>query len=62
MRQTFTARRLLTPQGTIDHPVITVEDGLIRSIETTATSSEDTLLTTTFVDIHKQGAAINDEM
>ncbi|HEY6413670.1 MAG TPA: N-acetylglucosamine-6-phosphate deacetylase [Edaphobacter sp.] len=62
MPQTFTARRLLTPQGTIDHPVITVEDGLIRSIETASSSREDTTLTATFVDIHIHGAASHDVM
>jgi N-acetylglucosamine-6-phosphate deacetylase len=62
MSQTFTARRLLTPQGTIDHPVITVEDGLIQSIETAASSSEDTTLTATFLDIHIHGAASHDVM
>ena len=62
MPQTFTARRLLTPQGTIDHPVITVEDGLIQSIETAGNSSEDTTLAATFVDIHMHGAASHDVM
>ena len=62
MSQTFTARRLLTPQGTINHPVITVEDGLIRSIETAASSSDDTTLTATFLDIHMHGAASHDVM
>jgi len=62
MPQTFTARRLLTPQGTIDHPIITVEDGLIRSIETATHSTEDTTLTSTFLDIHMHGAASHDVM
>ena len=62
MPQTFTARRLLTPQGTIDYPVITVEDGLIRSIETATSSNEDTTLTATFLDIHIHGAASHDVM
>ena len=62
MPQTFTARRLLTPQGTIDYPIITVEDGLIRSIETATHSTEDTTLTSTFLDIHMHGAASHDVM
>ncbi|MCU1227106.1 MAG: N-acetylglucosamine-6-phosphate deacetylase [Edaphobacter sp.] len=62
MPQTLTARRLLTPQGTINHPVITVEDGLIQSIESAASSSEDTTLTSTFMDIHTHGAANHDVM
>jgi len=62
MPQTLTARRLLTPQGTIDHPVITIEDGLIQSIESAASSSEDTTLTSTFLDVHTHGAAGRDVM
>jgi N-acetylglucosamine-6-phosphate deacetylase len=62
MAHTLTARRLVTPQGTIDHPVITVEDGLIRSIEPASTSSNDTTLTATFFDIHTHGAASHDVM
>lgn len=62
MPQTLTARRLLTPQGTIDHPVITVEDGLIQSIESASSSRDDTTLAATFVDIHMHGAASHDVM
>ena len=62
MIQTLTARRLLSPHGTIDHPVITIADGLIQSIESTATSSEDTTLTPAFLDIHTHGAANHDVM
>ena len=62
MIQTLTAQRLLTPHGTIDHPVITIEDGLIQSIESTASSSEDTTLTAAFLDIHTHGAANHDVM
>ena len=32
MPQTITARRLLTLEGVLDHPVITIEDGIIQSI------------------------------
>jgi N-acetylglucosamine-6-phosphate deacetylase len=62
MIQTLTARCLLTPQGALDHPVITIADGLIQSIESTATSSEDTTLTPAFLDIHTHGAANHDVM
>ena len=62
MIQTLTARRLLSPHGTIDHPVITIADGLIQSIESTATGSEDTTLTPAFLDIHTHGAANHDVM
>jgi N-acetylglucosamine-6-phosphate deacetylase len=62
MPQILTARRLITPDGTIDHPVITVEDGLIRSVESAPSSKEDTTLTSTFLDIHTHGAAGHDVM
>jgi N-acetylglucosamine-6-phosphate deacetylase len=62
MIQTLTARRLITPQGAIDHPVITIEDGLIQSIESATNSSEDTTLTPAFLDIHTHGAAGHDVM
>ncbi len=62
MIKTLTARRLITPQGTNDHPVITIADGLIQSIEFAASSNEDTTLTPTFLDIHTHGAANHDVM
>src|ERR1700733_12437342 len=62
MIQTLTARRLITPQHIIDHPVITIKDGLIESIESAASSSDDTTLTSTFLDIHTHGAAGHDVM
>jgi N-acetylglucosamine-6-phosphate deacetylase len=62
MTQTLTARRLLTSEGAIDHPVITIEDGLIQSIEQAKSSKEDTTLTPTFFDIHTHGAANHDVM
>jgi N-acetylglucosamine-6-phosphate deacetylase len=61
-RAILTARRLLTPQGTLDHPVITIEDGRIQSIDFAETSKEDTTLTPTFLDIHTHGAANHDVM
>jgi N-acetylglucosamine-6-phosphate deacetylase len=62
MIQTLTARRLTTPQDIIDHPVITIKDGLIESIESAASSSDDTTLTPAFLDIHTHGAANHDVM
>ena len=62
MIQTLIARRLITPQDIIDHPVITIKDGLIESIESAASSSDDTTLTSTFLDIHTHGAAGHDVM
>lgn len=62
MPRTITARRLLTPQGVIDHPVIAIEDGLIASIDRAETSKDDTTLTPAFFDIHTHGAANHDVM
>jgi N-acetylglucosamine-6-phosphate deacetylase len=63
MLETISARRLLTPDGAIDHPVITLDgDGLIRSIDRASSSKEDTTLTATFLDIHTHGAANHDVM
>ena len=63
MLETLSARRLVTPEGSIDHPVITIDgDGLIRSIDRASSSKEDTTLTSTFLDIHTHGAANHDVM
>jgi N-acetylglucosamine-6-phosphate deacetylase len=62
MMQTLTARHLITPQGSIDHPVITISDGLIQSIDAAGSSSEDTTLTSTFLDVHTHGVAGHDVM
>jgi N-acetylglucosamine-6-phosphate deacetylase len=62
MLQTLTARRLITPQGNLDHPVITIAGGLIQSVETATSSSEDTTLAPAFLDIHTHGAAGHDVM
>lgn len=59
----LTARRLYTSQGTIDHPVITIDDdGLIAGIHSDTVSKSDDVLTTTFFDIHTHGAASYDVM
>jgi N-acetylglucosamine-6-phosphate deacetylase len=63
--QTLIARRLLTPTGTIEFPVITLTpDGLIEDISSDPaieSDSEDTL-TPTFLDIHTHGCANHDVM
>ncbi len=46
----------------MDHPVITIADGLIQSIDSATSSSEDTTLAPTFLDIHTHGAANHDVM
>jgi len=61
--QTLTARRLLTPIGTIEFPVITLTpDGLIADISSDTTIQSDEILTPTFLDIHNHGCAHHDVM
>jgi N-acetylglucosamine-6-phosphate deacetylase len=62
MPQTLTARRLLTPTGTIDHPVITIDNGLIKEITSDPTIRSEETLTPTFLDIHTHGCANHDVM
>jgi N-acetylglucosamine-6-phosphate deacetylase len=66
MSKTLTARRLITPIGLIEFPVITVSSsGLIEDISSDPSlhsgDCEDTL-TPTFLDIHTHGAASHDVM
>ena len=62
MRKTLTARRLILPTGTLDHPRIKIVDGLIESIHSGDPTGEDTTLTPAFLDIHTHGAAGHDVM
>jgi N-acetylglucosamine-6-phosphate deacetylase len=62
MNTTLIARRLLTPTGTIDHPLITIEDGLIKEITTDPSIRSEETLTPTFLDIHTHGCANHDVM
>jgi N-acetylglucosamine-6-phosphate deacetylase len=62
MPTTLTARRLLTEHGQIDFPVLTLEEGLIRSIEPGAANSSRETLTASFLDIHVHGACSHDFM
>jgi N-acetylglucosamine-6-phosphate deacetylase len=57
MPTTLTARRLLTEHGQIDFPVLTLEDGLIHSIEPGAPNGSDETLTASFLDIMAATAA-----
>jgi N-acetylglucosamine-6-phosphate deacetylase len=62
--QTLTARRLLTPIGSVEYPVITVgDDGLIAEIESNPTvpHANDTL-TAAFLDVHTHGGMSHDVM
>jgi len=64
MKTVLTARRLLTADGAIDHPRITVDaDGIITGIEAgEAGTNEETTLTVAFFDVHVHGAAGHDAM
>jgi N-acetylglucosamine-6-phosphate deacetylase len=63
MHTTLTARRLLTPTDTIDHPVITLTpDGLIADISSDPSIRSEDTLTPTFLDIHTHGCANHDVM
>ena len=63
MPTTLTARRLHTSQGTIDHPVVAIDDeGLIASIHSDPKNASEDVLTATFLDIHTHGAANYDVM
>jgi N-acetylglucosamine-6-phosphate deacetylase len=62
MPTTLTARRLLAEDGQIDFPVLTLEDGLIRSIEPGAPNASRETLTASFLDIHVHGARAHDFM
>ncbi|MEO6801610.1 MAG: N-acetylglucosamine-6-phosphate deacetylase [Granulicella sp.] len=63
MPHTLTAARLHTPSRTWTNPVITIDDeSLIQSIESAPDSTDNTILTPTFFDIHIHGAADHDVM
>ncbi|HZY74582.1 MAG TPA: N-acetylglucosamine-6-phosphate deacetylase [Edaphobacter sp.] len=63
MSTTLTARALHTAQGTIEHPVIAIDDdGLIAGIHSDPANPSDAILTSTFFDIHTHGAASYDVM
>ena len=65
----FTPRRLITSDGMIDRPVISVEEGRIVKIEAHSVSGEivahdlgESTLTPGFLDIHMHGASGHDVM
>jgi N-acetylglucosamine-6-phosphate deacetylase len=63
MPTTLTARQLHTSQGTIDHPVVVIDDdGMIVSIHSDPANKSEDILTATFLDIHTHGAANYDVM
>jgi N-acetylglucosamine-6-phosphate deacetylase len=65
MKQTLTARRLITHEATIDFPVIEINaDGTIAAISSDpkALAHETSTLTAAFFDIHTHGARNHDVM
>jgi N-acetylglucosamine-6-phosphate deacetylase len=62
MSTQLTASALYTETETIDHPVITVEDGLILSVEAGDPNDSPETLTAAFFDIHVHGAVSFDFM
>jgi N-acetylglucosamine-6-phosphate deacetylase len=58
----ITARRLLTDNGQIDHPVVCVEDGRIVRIESGAETDSRVTLAAGFFDVHVHGAVSHDFM
>src|ERR1700733_2330551 len=62
MATQITARRLLTETGTIDYPVVAIEDGRIRSLESGLPNGSTETLTAAFFDIHVHGACGHDFM
>ncbi|QNI35241.1 N-acetylglucosamine-6-phosphate deacetylase [Edaphobacter albus] len=64
MPEILSAKRLITASQVIDRPTVTIDnDGLIVSIEpNSAPANADTVLTSTFFDIHTHGGAGHDVM
>ena len=62
--QTLSARRLLTPIGQIEYPVVTLDaDGFIADIESDPAATHDgSILAPAFLDIHTHGATGEDVM
>ncbi|MGI4829497.1 MAG: N-acetylglucosamine-6-phosphate deacetylase [Janthinobacterium lividum] len=62
MPQTITAHTLHTADGSLDYPVITVEDGRILEVTSGPPCASEDVLTPTFLDIHVHGALGHDFM
>lgn len=62
MREVFTARRLYTATGSVEYPVLTIEDGCLLGLEAGPRNDSDDLLLPAFFDIHVHGAASFDFM
>jgi N-acetylglucosamine-6-phosphate deacetylase len=63
MQKTLTGRRLITPVGTVEYPVITVDAaGVIEEIYSDPANGADEVLTPVFLDVHTHGCAGHDVM
>ena len=63
MAKTITARSLYTPDGVIEYPQIRLgEDGVVRSVEAGEANADETVLTSSFLDVHIHGAVGHDVM
>ena len=62
MPEILTARRLILPSLTIDHPRIVIANGIVECIEPGQPTGEETTLAPAFLDIHTHGAAGHDIM
>ena len=62
MLKTIKARKLLTEDGQIDYPIVTVEDGQIAHIEAGLPNESSDTLTASFLDVHVHGAISYDFM
>ena len=58
----LTARKLLTETGQIDHPIVTIDDGQIISLESGPPNGSTETLAAAFFDIHVHGAYSHDFM
>jgi len=63
MAKTITARALHTPDGVIDYPQIRIgDDGIVLSVQAGEANAEETVLTSSFLDVHIHGAVGHDVM
>ena len=62
MQTTITARRLLTDDGAIEYPRISIADGRIAAVEAGSANASTETLTAAFFDIHIHGACSHDFM
>src|SRR5215472_7093921 len=63
MKKMLTGRRLLTPVGSVEYPVIAVDAaGMIEEIYSDPGSGATEIFTPTFLDVHTHGCAGHDVM